>query len=135
MADRDDHCSRALYHNHPSLSYAFGDLGWKSCWGGFKCFTPRRREKYLRAEDAHVMLGPTAVEDPIENGSVGLDILNQVAVFPPVMCAPPSSPVSFRGNMGSAASSHLSPATLLTLFPENSERFGSQPKLQFDTIT
>lgn len=120
--------------NDPSLACALDDpKGWKNCWGRFMCFSPRRREKYQKAE-TQLSPGPMSVQSPVETGRLGLDLLNQVAMLPPVMCAPPSSPVSF-GGIGQNASLHVSPATLFTLFPATSQRPSSQSEPQFDSTS
>lgn len=82
----------------------------------------------------HLVTGPVSIQNHVEHGSLALDVLNQAAVLPPVMCAPPSSPVAFCGNTESA-SSHPSTATLLTLFPAKSGRLSSQSALQIDAIS
>ncbi|KAI5075571.1 hypothetical protein GOP47_0009647 [Adiantum capillus-veneris] len=115
-----------------SSSFTFDYVkGWKSCWGGWGCFTPRRRLKYHSAESSCLVPQPILGEISAANGSLTLDMLNQVAFLPPVMSAPPPSPLSFGATLDST-SSQLSTANLFSLFPEHAERVGNHYGLPFD---
>ncbi|MCO5549502.1 hypothetical protein L7F22_002974 [Adiantum nelumboides] len=117
-----------------SSSFTFDYLkGWKSCWGGLMCFTPRRRIKYHSRESSCLVPQSMPGEISAANGTLTLDTLNQVAFLPPVMGAPPPSPVSLGATLEST-SSQLSTANLLSLFPENSDREGNHHGLRFGVL-
>ncbi|MCO5609853.1 hypothetical protein L7F22_064085 [Adiantum nelumboides] len=115
-----------------SSSFTFDYVkGWKNCWGGLMCFTPRRRIKYHSGESSCLVPQLMPGEISAANGTLTLDTLNQVAFLPPVMGAPPPSPVSLGATLEST-SSQLSTANLLSFFPENSDRVGNHHGFHFD---